>query len=303
LKKLTNDGCREEIMNQLLQESVMVATVGGQPQVVTFALDGLIEQGERVREVVVLHLSPDNPRFAHALKRLWEEFEVTQHYGRDVRLRLLPVRDGRERLVDIRNEAEADAAWNAIHELIVELKAQGRPLHFAIAGGRRLLALLAVSAALLHFGHQDRMWHLYTPDDFLERAREGAIMHARPEDGVRLIQVPLVPWGSYFPALRSLTRAPSAQVLAAQTRWLDSTERTRCQKVVGRLTPRQLEVLQTFAGGCTPQEAADALGVTLKTVDTHKTVILAECRVAWQMEENVRLDYHFLREKFGPFFE
>lgn len=290
-------------MDRVASESVMVATIGGQPQVVTFALDGLIERGERVREVVVLHLAPDNPRFGRALNQLWSEFEVHRYYGQAIRLRLLPVRRGSERLMDIRNEAEADAAWNAVHDLIVELKAQGRPMHLAIAGGRRLLALLAMSAALLHFGHQDRMWHLYTPDDFLERARDGAILHARPEDGVRLIQVPLVPWGSYIPALRSLTEVSPAQVLAAQTRWLDSAERARCQAVVDRLTPRQLEVLRTFAGGCTPQEAADALGVTLKTVDTHKTVILSECRVAWQMDETVRPDYHFLREKFGPFFE
>jgi CRISPR-associated protein Csx14 len=281
--------------------SVMVATIGGQAQVVTFALDALLARGERVREVVVLHLAPDNPRVGHALACLSQEFDVNRHYGPEPRLRLLPLRRGRERLVDIRDEAEADAAWNGVHELIATLKTQGHPLHLAIAGGRRLLALLAMSAALLHFGHQDRMWHLYTPDEFLERARDGAIMHARPQDGVRLIQVPLVPWGSYVPALRSLAQAPPAQVVASQTRWLDGAERARCRAVVARLTPRQRDVLRELARGRTPQEAADALGMTLKTLDAHKTPILGECRVAWQMEEGEYLNYHFLREKFGPF--
>jgi CRISPR-associated protein Csx14 len=41
--------------------------------------------------------------------------------------------------------------------------------------------------------------------------------------------------------------------------------------------------------------------MTLKTLDSHKTPILDECRAAWQMEEGVYLNYHFLREKFGPF--
>jgi CRISPR-associated protein Csx14 len=230
-----------------------------------------------------------------------DEFENRRYYGPEIRLRLLPLRQGRERLVDVRDEAQAEAAWNGVHELIATLKAQGRPLHLAIAGGRRILALLTMSAALLHFGHQDRMWHLYTPREFLERARDGAILHARPQDGVRLIQVPLVPWGSYIPALRSLARTPPAQVAAMQTRWLDETERARCRAVVEQLTPRQRDVLRELAQGYSPQEAADALGMTLKTVDTHKTPILAECRAAWQMKEDVYLSYHFLREKFGPF--
>jgi CRISPR-associated protein Csx14 len=268
---------------------------------VTFALDALLARGERVWEVVVLHLSPENPRFGHALARLSAEFEVNGYYGQDIRLRLLPLRRGRQRLVDIRDETEADAAWNGIHELIAALKAQGRPMHLAISGGRRLLALLAMSAALLHFGHQDRMWHLYTPDDFVERARDGAIMHARPEDGVCLIQVPLVPWGSYFPAFRSLAQLSPSQALAARTRWLDSAERSRCRAVVEHLTPRQRDVLRELARGLTPQDAADVLGMTLKTLDSHKTPILDECRAAWQMEEGVYLNYHFLREKFGPF--
>ncbi len=288
-------------MAHTASESVMAATIGGQAQVVTFALDALLARGERVREVVVLHLSPENPRVGRALAQLADEFENRRYYGPEIRLRLLPLRQGRERLADVQDEAQADVAWNGIHELIATLKAQGRPLHLAIAGGRRILALLTMSAALLHFGHQDRMWHLYTPPEFLERARDGAILHARPGDGVRLIQVPLVPWGSYIPALRSLTQAPPAQALARQTRWLDDAERSRCRAVVERLTPRQRDVLRELAWGHSPQEAADALGMTLKTLDTHKTPILGECRVAWQMERGVYLSYHFLREKFGPF--
>jgi len=290
-------------MAHVATDSVMVATIGGQAQVVTFALDALLARGERVREVVVLHLSPENPRVGRALARLSEEFEVNRYYGPGLRLRLLPLRRGREHLADIRDEDEADAAWNGIHELIATLKAQGRPLHLAISGGRRLLALLTTSAALLHFGHQDKMWHMYTPDAFLERARDGAILHARPKDGVRLIQVPLVPWGSYIPALRSLAQVRPAQVVALQTRWLDGAERTRCRAVVEQLTPRQLDVLRAFGAGQNPQQVAETLCVTVKTVHAHKTVILRECRNAWALPEDARLDYHILREKFERYFE
>ena len=43
--------------------------------------------------------------------------------------------------------------------------------------------------------------------------------------------------------------------------------------------------------------------VTVKTVDAHKTVILDECRNAWTLQEGGWLTYHFLREKFGRYFE
>ena len=44
------------------------------------------------------------------------------------------------------------------------------------------------------------------------------------------------------------------------------------------------------------------MGITLGTVDAHKTVILDHCRNAWELPEGMRLSYHFLREKFGRYF-
>lgn len=285
-------------------ESVLVATVAGGPQIVTFALDALLGQGEMITEVVVVHLSPrDDPLVGEGLAKLAAEFTDDRYRGRLCRLRFYPIRRGAERLADITDESSADAAWAAIYELIATLKAGGRRLHVCIAGGRRMLALLTMSAAMLHFDHNDRLWHMYTPAGFIERSRDGAIMHAQPEDGVRLIQVPMVPWGAYFPALRALAQATPAQAIAAQTRWLDQAERLRCQAVVEQLTPRQREVLRALAAGCTLQEAAERLCVTVKTVHAHKTVILDVCRNVWELPDEQRLSYYFLREKFGRYFD
>jgi CRISPR-associated protein Csx14 len=281
----------------------LVATMAGGPQIVTFALDELLERGEVIQEVIVIHLSPrDDPLVGQALVKLAAEFVDDCYGGQICRLRFFPVRRGAERLEDITDEGAAEAVWSTVHELIAGLKAQGERLHVCIAGGRRLLALLTMSAAMLHFDHHDRLWHMYTPAAFLERARNGAIMHARPEDGVRLIQVPIVPWGAYFPALRVLAQATPAQVISVQTRWLDQAERARCRAVVEQLTPRQREVLQALAAGCTLQEVAEQLCVTVKTVHAHKTVILDVCRNVWELPDDQRLSYYFLREKFGHYF-
>jgi CRISPR-associated protein Csx14 len=281
--------------------STLISTMGGQAQVVTFALDALLAQGELIREVIVLHLSPEDSRVYKALAQLAVEFADERYAGQPCRFRPIPIRMGQKRLLDIRDEAAADATWTAIHALLSSLKVQQQRLHLCIAGGRRLMGLLAMSAAMLHFDHQDRLWHMYTPREFLEKARDGAIMHARPEDGVRLIQVPLVPWGAYFPVLRNL--ATPSQALMVQTRWLESVERATCEKVVAKLTERQLDVLRAFAAGLTSQEVAEALSITVKTVDAHKTAILAECRTAWNVPQDVWLSYHFLHDKFSQYFE
>ncbi|RLC92547.1 MAG: histidine kinase [Chloroflexi bacterium] len=289
-------------MNQTI-DSTFVATMAGGPQIVTFALDNLLQRGEVIQEVIVVHLSPQaDPLTGQALAKLAAEFPDDRYAGHPCRLRFFPIRRGTEKLDDIRDEAEANAAWSAIHELVASLKAQGRRLHICIAGGRRMLALLTLSAAMLHFDHNDRLWHMYTPAEFIERSRDGAIMHARPEDGVRLIQVPMAPWGAYFPALRALAQATPEQAIAVRTRWLDQAEQARCRAVVEQLTPRQLDVLRAFATGRNPQEVAESLCISLKTVDSHKTVILGECRNAWSVPEDAWLDYHFLRDKFGLFF-
>lgn len=278
--------------------------MGGQAQVVTFALDALLDRGERVREAVVLHLLPrDDPRVGRALAQLSAEFAGDCYAGQPCHFRPLPIRVRGHVLDDIRREAEADATWSAVHALISDLKAQGRHLHVCIAGGRRIMGLLVTSAAMLHFGHHDRLWHLYTPREFLDRARNGAILHARPKDGVRLIQVPMMPWGAYFPVFRSLAQATPNEVLAVQSRMMDATERARCGQVMRALTPRQWEVLRAFAAGGSPQDVAESLNISLKTVDSHKTVILAQCRNAWGIPEDTWLDYRFLREKFCRFCE
>lgn len=282
--------------------TTLVATMAGGPQIVTFALDVLLAQGEPVVEVVAVHLSPQaDPLTAQALQRLAAEFSAGSYCGRPCRLEYYPLRSGEHKLADIRDEADANAAWHALYELIAELKIQGRRLHVCVAGGRRMLALLATSAAMLHFDHADRLWHMYTPNAFLEQARNGAVMHAQPADGVRLIQVPVVPWGAYFPGLRSLAQQSVSGVLATYERQLDAAERRRCAAVARRLTERQREVLFAFAAGSAPQDVAEALHVSLKTVDSHKTVILAECRSAWELDPEEWLDYHFIRDRFRHF--
>lgn len=143
------------------------------------------------------------------------------------------------------------------------------------------MARLTISAAMLHFDHLNCLWHVYTPDILSERANEGALMHIPPDAGVRLIQIPLVPWGVYLPSLRDLTAVNAEALRRVQVAQMDAYERQRCEQVLAHLTEREREVLHAFAEGLTPQEVVSRLSIGLATVNTHKTKILSECRTAW----------------------
>lgn len=273
---------------------IALVTMGGQAQVVTFAVDGLLAMGEPLSGVLVLHLSPEDPRVRRALTQLSVQFAGGQYQGHPLEFRRILLQAQGRPLAAITDGREAEAVWGQVRDLLVKLKGEGRPLHLCIAGGPRLLALTLTTAAMLHCDHQDRLWHLYTPPELRERSREGAILHPPPDSGVRLIPVPFAPWGVYFPALRALARpSPAAPPLPPE-------DAACCAAVWERLTERQREVLRALVAAPSLQEAAEQLGLTLKTLDSHKSQILAECRVAWEMPETAYLTYHFLREKFGP---
>lgn len=281
------------------RETVLIATLGGQPQVVTFALDALLAQGVVIDEVIAVHLS--DQRYHQSFRRLALEFKQGRYQDSPCRFRGLAIQEEGKPLPDIRHTLDAEAVWQSLHALLGTLKGANAQIHLLLAGGRRLMALLAMSTAMLHFDHADRVWHIYTPRTILNQARDGALMHVEPSAGVRLISMPLTPWGTYFPGLRSLLKVSPAQVLAVRDRWLNQHERELCRQVWQRLTPRQRDTVAAFANGDSRAQAAERLSVTLATVDSHKREVLAQCRVAWGLAEEQRLDYHFIREKFGPF--
>lgn len=284
------------------QGATLLATLGGQPQIVTFALDLLLARGIPIRDVLVVHPADASPRLSAARERLAAEFVGDRYAGAPCRFRTIPLRGAGGPLEDITNEESTQQALDTIHDLIRSLKQQRQHVHACISGGRRIMALLTISAAILHFDHLDCLWHVFTPDALHNSTDEGAIMHAPQDAGVRLIQIPLVPWGLYIPGLRDLATGSAETVRQSQMAHLDERERRCCADVLAHLTKRQLDVLVAFAAGLRPQQVAERLRITLGTVDDHKTIILAHCRNAWALSPDATLDYRFLYDKFKRYF-
>jgi len=281
---------------------VLVATLGGQPQIVTLTLDLLLRKGFPISEVIVLHpRAQASSRLQHALLRLQAEFT-----GGTYPLARHPIHfhsqilelDGQP-IADITDDEHADGTLDTIHRLLGDLKRQGYRVHLSVSGGRRLMGLLAISVAALNFDRHDAIWHLYTPETLLEVVDEGRLMHVPPDAGVKVIRGPFLSLGAYL----SHSDHSFRRVQAAQRAQWEARERARCAEVSGKATPAQQKVLRAFARGLRPQQVAGELCIAPVTVNTHKTVLLNLCHNAWNIPSHERLDYHFLHAKFGDFFQ
>lgn len=276
----------------------MVATLGGQPQIVTFTLDELLARGEAVHQVVVVYLA-GHPRYQAAYHRLMGEFAGDRYAGRSCHLRGLSPRAGDTLLAEAAAPEEVEAVRRTFFELLDRLKAQGERLHLSLSGGRRILALTALAAAMQYLTPADCVWHIYTPPELTEQARGGAIMHAPPDSGVHLVTVPFVPWAAYFPGLRPLLgHSPHA---LRRDLWLSEDDRRRCRQVWQALSPRQRDVLRLLVQGMSRKEAAAALSISVTTLDTHRNAILRLCLAQWKDRADVQPNIEFVRRRFGAF--
>jgi len=281
---------------------VLVATLGGQPQIITFTLDLLLEEGYPISDVFVLHpRATSQSRLQRALVCLNAEF-TGKHYQATQRpihfhSRVLEL-DGKP-IDDIIDDTHADGTLNTIHRLIGDLKRQGYHIHLSVTGGRRLISLLAISVASLNFDRHDHIWHIYTPEAVQEQANEGKVMHVSSDVGIKLIKGPFIALGAYIYQPTSSFNTAQEE----QRSQMDAQDRACCAEVKGNATQAQLTVLQAFARGLRPQQVAKELSITLATVNSHKTALLNLCHDAWNVPDEERLDYHFLRAKFAGYFQ
>ena len=280
-------------MTGLEPTHTLLATLGGQPQVVTFTLDLLLQRGIPIREVIVVHPASYGS-LQHAVARLSAEFPGDRYSvtGEPIRFRRHVLEQYKTPIDDIVDDRSADGALNAMDEIIRDLKSQGRIIHFSITGGRRLMGFLSFSAALLNFEHMDRLWHIHTPEDVKKRVRDGAYMHVEPDDNVHLIEVPFARLAQ--PVLTRLLSPDNARTVINMREEQEKAEQQRrSHELFTKVTLMQRKVLQLFVRGLTPQEVASELGISIKTVSSHTTVLLRESRNIWNVPEHKKLDYRF----------
>ncbi len=276
-----------------MSSDVLVASFGGQPQILTFTLDLLLAREFPLREVRVV-FPGGNPRYRQAFFRLFEEFERHPSYTH-LRLVAHSLTDmGGRPLQDLLTDRHLTVAWYQVRDLVRSLKQEGYRLHFSITGGRRALGLMLYAAAMTYGSPQDKVWHIYTPPEWLSRVRDGVQLHIS-SGVVHLLEIPFVPWTAYIPGLRVLLETSPEVLQRLMGEGLDREIQLRCAQVWSRLTPRQRDALKALASTETRVEAAQLMGVHVDTLDTHRKAILEACR---EVGFPSKVDLRFVRRVF-----
>lgn len=282
------------------KQHVLVATLGGQPQIITFTLDLLLQAGYPISKVIAVHPeAPPESRLRRALDKLHEEFTDNYYWfaKRTIHFQSQVLKLDGQPIQDIVDSNHADGTLDTIHQIISDLKQHGHHIHLSVSGGRRMMALLAISVAALNFDRYDHVWHINTPEDTKSAANEGSIMHAPEDVGTRLIEGPFIALGAYiFSPVRSFHIAQQEQ--RAQ---IEAREHARCKQVKERATPAQLKVLSALARGLHPREVASELHLSTATVNSHCTFLYSYCREVWNIPRNEQLSYHFIEAKFKDY--
>lgn len=254
----------------MLRASTLIATLGTQPQVITLALDALLESREAISEVIVLHTTLANNERLDLLRK--EFTECARYVAHSVRLTTIPFTSGDQQLTDITTKEEAQAVLYKLYEQVEAVKRAGTRVHLSPAGGRKAMAMYAMLVAQILFDENDRLWLLVSAAGL---QREGRL-HALPGEA-SLLPVPTMPWHL------SLMQ-----------------KRTFLQKV---LTPAEAEVLEYVARqGLTDGEIAAERDTTPKTTGHQLSTIYRKLTEFLEYPEGVQVNRHTVMTEFGHYF-
>lgn len=172
-----------------IAQEILIATLGTEPQGVTWMLDWLLEHGYPIREVFVLHTQ--NDVIKPALEKLDTEFELVRTYP-DLLYHREAICGEAGPIHDLASEIDAWAFLRTIYRTIRRARQAGQIVHLSLTGGRKTMAVYAMVAAQLLFSEHDRAWHMISDVHWSGSEKR---MHPSPSDRFQVVPVPVVRWG------------------------------------------------------------------------------------------------------------
>ena len=277
------------VSNSVNPPSVLIATLGSEPQVITLTTALLRQQGEDVIAVVVLHTEPARPPIAAALPALRAAFTIHGMWP--------PLQSVLVRTSDVLTPDDTEIFANQLYRVIKSWVSKSIRVHLLLAGGRKSMAMIGLSVAQLLLGADDHVWYLYSD----ERLRKSDRWEPDEDDDARLISIPITPLS---PVPTRLTRLIQAETPAAARRTLSDAQHDRLRHFVQvELTPAERELARLVAQDVlTVQEIANALHKAPKTVTNQLTVIYHKLEVAFGLQPGIGVKREFLRRQLGEWF-
>lgn len=171
-----------------MPESIFIATLGAEPQVVTLALDTLLARGFPVHRVLVAHTDPTLEPIRTAVQTLRLAFGRDSIYGNSLLFNLHTLTGEHGALSDVQTAWQVQAAFHSFYTLLRQHKQAGHRVHFCIAGGRKTLTIAAIMAAQGTLTREDHVWHLLSEQALLNSRS----LHAPAGKEAAIIQLPLL---------------------------------------------------------------------------------------------------------------
>lgn len=263
------------------RSSTLIATLGSEPQVVTAVFDLLQEQGETIRKIEVLHTVASQAPIAEAVHTLAKAFADP---GAPL-LRLHPLSDPQGHpLADVESAQAAEAVFRLLYRLVHAAKQAGERVHLSVAGGRKTMAVFGMAAAQMLFDEDDRLWHLYSGQAFLDSRR----LHPQPGDQVHLIPIPVILWSRASPLLAGLGEVDDPFQAVHRIRQMQLNERIEQGRsfVLGALTPAEQRVVALLVQeGLSDHEIAARLNLSPRTVEQHLRSAYIKAANHWELAD------------------
>ena len=265
--------------------SVLIATLGAEPQVIALAAQ-LLQQACAVTAVVVVHTDASRAPLDRALPALLTAFAGQPTWP--------PLYTHPIAIADVLTPAEFTQYTDALYSVVRRRLGEGYRIHLLLAGGRKSMAMLGMSVAQLLLGPEDRVWYLHSA----EPLRQARTYLLQPGDDVQLIPIPLPQQHAAPPIFRRHFQAENmnsaqrelAAEQAAHRRHFVEHELTRAEREVAALVVAEVTTVKSIAA---------ALHKSPKTVTNQLNSIYSKVESYFGLQPDVGVKREFLRRELG----
>ncbi len=273
---------------------VMLASLGSEPQVITYALDILIAE-HPIDEVIIIHT--DHPVINRNIDILREEFNQTYP---NVVLRPVLITNPNGPVKDFLTQEDLRGLLRTLYIEIRRVRQANRRVHICISGGRKVMAVMAMSVAQLLFGPNDQVWYLITKG---WKPGNEQRLHAGESDKTMLLPVPVLRWNEADTLLRTVAELNDPQeVITWYKRLTKKAEEKRKDEFIRHwLTPAELEVTRLACLGFDNATIAAKLGKQEQTVANQLRGVYEKLR-EWLGFPDYTVDRSILISRFAPYF-
>ncbi len=267
--------------------STLIATLGSEPQVITAGLDLLLDRGENIQRVEIIHTS------ASSGHPIYEAVERLQQARQDYNLPLReafhfhPVLVNGTPVIDVESSAASQAVFRLLYTCVWEAKQREDIVHLLIAGGRKTMSIYGMVVAQMLFDETDHLWHLFSEGEFLTSKR----LHPQPGDRVELSEIPVIRWGEISPIVGNLRSIRDATQALESIRSFQMERRSKEVErfVESQLTPGEKRVVTCLLEeGEGDEDLAARLHLSPRTVEQHLRSVYAKAQSYWGLERVTR---------------